>query len=1001
VAELEDIGCSILVVEDNPATLKLLGLMLEAEGYRVSTASDARTALERIAGGAVDLVLQDLVLPDMDGLALLAAIRALPGGDLLPVIALSGFNTQLERARGEAHGFDETLLKPIQSADLLAVVRRHLPLPERSEPVFGTGKSILVIDDDALQLKLARLRLEHAGFSVTCASDGRSALALATAAPPDIVLCDVLMPGPDGYELCQTLRNVPALAQTPIVLVSAHYGGARDEALAREVGANALVTRTPDLQNVLSALRAALQASPFSTRQPKLPKEEHSERVIAQLQRQASANAVFAGKSSLQTAQLAILAGIADALLRTENSEAAFRDVLSACLDSGGISRGALYGIDDHDQLILKQALGFPAQASDALAHAFNCSPHVVNAARGAVVAVSACLSQAEAREVLAAAGLNAAVLVPFVEAGRCAGALLLGSNTPEIDERDLTAFARAVGAHISQALALTDSFTRLRDAAEAGRALSASLDADQTLAALARLATTRLADVCEVELFGEEPRVYTSGRVGDPTLGQRIQEARSRYPRRGELDGHDPVPEANEERSRSLQSLGLHSEIEVPLVAHGRVLGMLALARITAKRPFTAADRVAAEDLATRAAIAIDNAALYKAAQDANRAKDEFLATVSHELRTPLTAVLGWARMLRQGVPEAKREHVYAVIERNAAAQAQLIEELLDTSRIISGQMRIDLQPLELSRVIDAAVESLKPALELKNIELIRSSSEPRIQIRADAARLQQVVWNLLSNAVKFTPSGGQIEIRIEARETHVALSVADNGQGIEPEFLDFVFERFRQADGKITRSHGGLGLGLAISRHLVELHGGTIRVASEGKDRGSVFTVELPNADAAASQSPRKRDSTPTKFRDVPALANIDVLVVDDDADTRELLLEVLEGCGAHARGVASAEEALAAVARERPDVLLSDIGMPGDDGYALIRRLRTLAPQDGGTIPAGAITAYSRAEDRSLAIDAGFQLHVAKPINLTEFVAAVVSLSQMAAGSKHDLA
>lgn len=385
--------------------------------------------------------------------------------------------------------------------------------------------------------------------------------------------------------------------------------------------------------------------------------------------------------------------------------------------------------------------------------------------------------------------------------------------------------------------------------------------------------------------------------------------------------------------------------------------------------------------------------------AQSASRLKDEFLATVSHELRTPLTSILGWARLLGGGALDpSKRENAYRVIERNANAQAQLIEDLLDTSRITSGQMRLDLTPLDLTRVIDLAVESLRPALELKNIRLRRLAPSQAIHLRGDAARLQQVIWNLLSNAVKFTPSGGRVDVAVARRGAHVVLSVTDDGQGIAPEFLEVVFDRFKQVEGGITRAQGGLGLGLAITRHLVELHGGSIRAHSAGKGRGASFRVELPCGEAGPDEpSSRRSDSDPLRFRAAAVLEDLAILVVDDDADTRELLLEALQDCGARARGAASAAEALDAVARDRPDVLLSDIGMPGEDGYALIRRIRTLPASEGGAIPAAAITAYTRSEDRSLALEAGFQLHLAKPLDPSALIAAVVSLSKMATATR----
>ncbi len=832
----------VLVVEDNPTASKLLCLALEAAGYSVLAAPDAAVALGHLGRGAADLVLQDLVLPDMDGIALLRMIRALPNGASLPVIALSGFKTLLERATTEARGFNDTRLKPAPPQDIVRLVRKHLPLP------MPDG--------------------EHSGHAEPAAERRKARAPLA----------------PSTEEAARIGPREP----------------------------RATVPPTPSIE------------------------------------------------SSHQTAQLSILSAIATLLPGSDDPAAVFGQVLAKCLDHGGVSCAALYGPGDGTELVLRHASGVSEPAAQAWGTAIGRSAHWLRAGRGAV-GMSQCLPEGEARDLLTIAGLKAAVLLPLFERERRLGALLLGSTTASTDEPRLAAFGGAVAGPIAQALSLSESFNRLRQAAEVGRALSASLDLDETSMTVAGLATARLADVCELTLNGEPTRTYDSARLGS-------------------------APRST--------SNGL---LVLPLVARGRALGQMSLKRVEGARPFTALDRTSAESLASGAAQALDQALTHQAARNESRAKDEFLATVSHELRTPLSSILGWARMLKKGVEASKREHAYNVIERNAVAQAQLIEDLLDTSRIISGQMRLDLQTANLSTLVDTAVESIKPALELKNISLKRSLPESPVLVRADAARLQQVIWNLLANAAKFTPSGGHIEIEVAQQDSDLRLSVSDDGQGIPAEFLAFVFDRFRQAEGTIARSYGGLGLGLAISRHLVELHGGRIRVESEGQGRGARFTVELPSVAPQAAERPPHGESQSSHPRPISELADVAILVVDDDADTRELLLEVLANCGANARGVSSAAEAFAAVAEYHPDILLSDIGMPGEDGYALMRRLRTLPAVQGGAIPAAAITAYNRSEDRMLAFEAGFQLHVAKPIDLGELVAAAVSLSQMAAAAK----
>lgn len=359
--------------------------------------------------------------------------------------------------------------------------------------------------------------------------------------------------------------------------------------------------------------------------------------------------------------------------------------------------------------------------------------------------------------------------------------------------------------------------------------------------------------------------------------------------------------------------------------------------------------------------------------AQAADRAKDEFLATLSHELRTPLNAMLGWISMLRAGrVREDRRAGALEVIERNDRTQARLIEDLLDVSRIITGKVRLELHPLVLAPIVQTAIEALRPTADAKGVQVHASFEAQAGHVMGDAARLQQIVWNLLSNAIKFTPSGGSVSVELATDGQDVELKVRDTGIGIAPDFLPHVFERFRQADSSTTRAHSGVGLGLAIVRHLVELHGGRISAQSDGENRGSLFVVRLPLAGRMPAADAASRAAAGV------ALEGLRVLVVDDDADTREMLTEALAASGARVSAAASAQEAIALLNDRGADALVSDIGMPEVDGYDLIRRVREL-PGDRGRIPAIALTAYARPEDREHAIDAGFQLHLAKPIEI----------------------
>lgn len=382
--------------------------------------------------------------------------------------------------------------------------------------------------------------------------------------------------------------------------------------------------------------------------------------------------------------------------------------------------------------------------------------------------------------------------------------------------------------------------------------------------------------------------------------------------------------------------------------------------------------------------------------AERISRMKDEFLATLGHELRTPLNAILGWSQILKHNPGDiADVTQGIAVIERNARAQAQIVDDLLDMSRIISGKVRLNVQQIDLAAVTLAAIETARPAAQAKGVSLDTNvSAHQPVLTSGDANRMQQVLWNLLSNAVKFTPKGGRIDVNLELLPSEIVLTIADTGEGISPTFLPFVFDRFRQADGSSARRYGGLGLGLSIVKQIVELHGGTVAVASPGTDRGSTFTVHLPvqftpptltEAEQAAPAALR----ADAAWHDDITLAGLHVLVVDDEADARALVRRLLEDRNATVATASSCAEALAYVQQKRPDLLVSDIGMPEEDGYVLIRRLRSLPPEAGGQTPAIALTAYARAEDRVKAVVGGFQMHIAKPVEPSELIAMVASL------------
>jgi signal transduction histidine kinase/ActR/RegA family two-component response regulator len=402
---------------------------------------------------------------------------------------------------------------------------------------------------------------------------------------------------------------------------------------------------------------------------------------------------------------------------------------------------------------------------------------------------------------------------------------------------------------------------------------------------------------------------------------------------------------------------------------------------------PFTADDEMIAVQLAQMASIAIENAMLAEE-REANRLKEEFLSTLSHELRTPLNAILGWTQLLRLQAVNGELAHGVEVIERNARAQARLIEDLLDVSRIATQKLRLNLQAVPLDKLIAEVCDSHRPAAEAKHIEWRVKVPSSCVNMNADPDRLRQVLTNLISNAIKFTPDKGQIDVSVECAAQQVRVSVTDTGCGIDRAFLPYVFERFRQADSSSTRRQGGLGIGLAIVRHIVELHGGSVRADSPGVGMGSVFAITLPLNEAETGNP--VADDRPDPAAEPANIDGVRVLVLDDQADAREMLKRVLQNANADVTTAGTATEALDLVPLIRPDVIVSDIAMPDQDGYAFIRQLRSTPVGEGGQTPSIALTAYAREEDRQLAARAGFQAHVAKPVEPHVIIAAIARLA-----------
>jgi signal transduction histidine kinase/DNA-binding response OmpR family regulator len=574
--------------------------------------------------------------------------------------------------------------------------------------------------------------------------------------------------------------------------------------------------------------------------------------------------------------------------------------------------------------------------------------------------------------------------------------------------------------------LATKEAERALELLANAGKAVIGTDDLGTMLDAITRIFIPDLGDWCSIVLRDENDKLKLAAcSATDPAIESAIRSFVARYPLRSNATTGSPravragmtqlMSDVSEEQLRGmardeealaeLRALGLRSALVVPLKAQDRVLGSLSVCSRAPERRYTAADVPVFEEVGRRTAAAIEASRLYALAQqerrraeEANRAKDEFLAVVSHEIRNPLNAIMGWANVLLTGSLNPEQAHrAVSTIERNAKAQAQLIEDLLDVSRIVTGKMRIEVAPVDIGRVIENALDVVRHAADAKGVRLQPILDRSAGPLMGDADRLQQVVWNLLSNAVKFTTKGGRVVIRLQRIDSSIVITVEDTGLGIDPMFLPHVFDRFRQADMATTRVKQGLGLGLAIVRHIAELHGGSIDAFSEGLEKGSTFTLRLPVSPlrstgihgAGTPLVMSRTSSAPEPFTCPPELDGLRILVVDDEPDARELLVSMLTHCKAEVQAAGSAEEALDVLRARRPDLLVSDIGMPETDGYALIQRIRAL-PDNMALIPAIALTAYARAEDRTKALLAGFNMHVSKPIEPAELLAAIAGVS-----------
>ena len=854
-------------------------------------------------------------------------------------------------------------------------------------PADDQKVDILLVDDRPDKLLALEAILGALGQNLVRAYSGREALRALLQRDFAVILLDVNMPAMDGFETAEMIRSRQRSQRTPIIFFTAMELDEKQIFRSYSLGAVDFI-KTPVVPEILKAKVAVFVDLFKKTEQVKrqaeqvrlLQEREHASRMAEaadRLEAEARRNRFF-------TLALDML-GIAD---------------MTGTLRQVNPSWGKTLGFSD-DELKSRSFLEF-VHPDDRAATA----EQIAKLAKGEAVPYF------ENRFATKAGGYRwlAWTAAPYTEEG-----LLY------MYARDLSEMRRAEEERVklireqTARAAAEASERRTAFLAEAGTALTASLDYAETLAKLAHLAVPALGDWAYIDVADEQGAVHrlevAHADEGKKDVAEELKrspplpeghDAQSEVIRCGEptliedLSATDLVVDDAHQRE-ILKAMGARSMMVVPLMARDRCLAALTLVSAQSGRRYGRDDLDLAAELGRRAALAVDNARLYRASQEArtaaekaNRAKDEFLATLSHELRTPLTPILGWTVMLRSGnLDQASILRGLEVIERNVRAQTQLIGDLLDVSRIITGKLRLEVRPIDLAPVVEAGVDAVRSSAEAKEIKLDLELPQGMPQVLGDPDRLQQVVWNLVSNAVKFTPQQGRIGVRLVKEESHVSLLVHDSGKGITPEFLPFVFDRFRQADSTSTRSHGGLGLGLAIVRHLVELHGGTVDAKSGGEGQGAMFTVNLPlMAPSEAGEGPA-RLPVAEAAEDV-RLDGVRVLVLEDENDVRDFLSVSLVQYGAQVSAFATTAEALQALEEQRPHVLVSDIGMPGEDGYDFIRRVRALDPERGGQTPAAALTAHAKGEDGARVLTAGFQVHLKKPVQPAELASVVATLA-----------
>jgi PAS domain S-box-containing protein len=789
---------------------------------------------------------------------------------------------------------------------------------------------ILLADDNADMRDYVKRLLVTDGYEVETVVDGVAALASVRQQRPDLVLTDVMMPGVDGLGVLRALRNDPNTREIPIILLSARAGEeSRIEGL--EAGADDYLIKPFSARELLARVEATLKLAQL--RQEAM-RQEQKLRIEAQ-----------SAEANLER----VLTSINDQFLVLDSSWC-YTYVNDRVVEAVGISKEDLLGKCTWDL--------FP----DLVKSKFYTEVHRAVAEQTVVqfeYYYPSWQRWFENRVYPSARGVS--ILVTEITERKRA----------EADREQLLQELALERARFESVLRQMPAGVMIADA-DSGKLVLTNEQAKQIVGYDYKQSRhlTEYDEIAPFEGFRSDGQPYGAK---DYPLMRSLQ--------RGETICNEEIELHRSDGRRIFVNVNSAPVLD----GEGQIVAAVVVFQDVTDRKQAEQER---EQLLAR------EQAIRKEAQRANRIKDEFLAVLSHELRSPLNPILGWSRLLQTRQFDAARTTEALIrIERNAKLQAELIEDLLDVSRILQGKLSLNVARVELKSTLEAAMETVRLAAEAKSIQM-HVQIEPQVgQVWGDTSRLQQVLWNLLSNAIKFTPQGGRVEIRLERKGSQAQIIVSDTGKGIPADFLPYVFEHFRQADATTTRKFGGLGLGLAIVRHLVELHGGTVQAESPGEGQGATFTVRLP---CLLPQSQTDPDSEqPEPYLD---LHDVEILVVDDDTDTREFVAFLLEQYGARVRAVGSASEALTALTQALPDVLLSDIGMPDVDGYMLMQQVRTLPPEQGGQIPAIALTAYAGEINHQQAIAAGFQSHLSKPVEPAELVDEITCLAKLSRKSQH---